>query len=76
MKYTKEVIIEAMRKRLPVIFRRWSNEGEIRFDRISKLSFCVDDKGRESLELEVCNTPKRSVCIVGIDQITILGGEG
>lgn len=76
MKYTKEEIIAAMRKRLPVVFRRWANEGELRFDRISKLSFCVSEDGRESMELEVCNGARNSVAVVGVDQITILGGEG
>ena len=76
MKYTKEEIIAAMRKKTPVVFRRWANEGELRFDRISKLSFCVSDDGRESMELEVCNGRRNSVAVVGVDQITILGGEG
>ena len=73
MKYTKEEIIAAMRKRLPVVFRRWANEGELHFDRISKFSFCVSADGKESLELEVCNGARNSVAFVGVDQITILG---
>lgn len=76
MKYTKEEIIAAMRRKTPVVFKRWSNEGELRFDRISKMSFCVSEDGRESMELEVCNGERHSVAIVGVDQITILGGEG
>ena len=76
MKYTKEEILSAMRRRSPVLFKRWANEGEIRFDRISKMSFCVSDDGAEYIELEVCNERRHSVSIVGVDQITILGGEG
>lgn len=76
MKYTKEEIIAAMRRRSPIVFKRWANEGELHFDRISKLSFCVSEDGRESMELEVCNGARNSVAVVGVDQITILGGEG
>lgn len=76
MKYTKEEIIAAMRKKTPVVFRRWANESELHFERISKLSFCVSEDGRESMELEVCNGRRNSVAVVGVDQITILGGEG
>ena len=75
-KYTESEVITAMKNKSSIVFRRFSNEAEIRFDHISGYITRVRKDGKITHEVELSSTSYGgSVAFAGINQITILKKE-